>query len=66
MAIDNKTLRRSHDRANGKGPLPLLCARAAAHHLGEDERRGRAGQATETLAVRRPIARHLLRHEATA
>jgi predicted transposase YbfD/YdcC len=33
VAIDGKTLRRSHDRVNGKGPLHLVSAWASANHL---------------------------------
>ncbi len=33
VAIDGKTLRRSHDRANGKGPLHLVSAWASANRL---------------------------------
>jgi predicted transposase YbfD/YdcC len=33
VAIDGKTLRRSHDRAAGKGPLHLVSAWAAANHV---------------------------------
>jgi predicted transposase YbfD/YdcC len=33
VAIDGKTLRRSHDRANGKGPLHLVSAWAGANRL---------------------------------
>jgi len=33
VAIDGKTLRRSHDRARGKGPIQLVSAWAASHHL---------------------------------
>lgn len=33
VAIDGKTLRRSHDRANGRGPLHLVSAWAGANHL---------------------------------
>ena len=33
VAVDGKTLRRSHDRANGKGPLHLVSAWAAANHV---------------------------------
>jgi predicted transposase YbfD/YdcC len=33
VAIDGKTLRRSHDRSNGKGPLHLVSAWASANHL---------------------------------
>ena len=33
VAIDGKTLRRSHDRANGKAPLHLVSAWAAANRL---------------------------------
>jgi predicted transposase YbfD/YdcC len=33
VAIDGKTLRRSHDRINGKGPLHLVSAWASANHL---------------------------------
>lgn len=33
VAIDGKTLRRSHDRADGKGPLHLVSAWAAANHV---------------------------------
>jgi predicted transposase YbfD/YdcC len=33
VAIDGKTLRRSHDRANGQGPLHLVSAWASANHL---------------------------------
>jgi len=33
VAIDGKTLRRSHDRATGKGPLHLVSAWASANHL---------------------------------
>ncbi len=33
VAVDGKTLRRSHDRANGKGPLHLVSAWATANHL---------------------------------
>ena len=32
-AIDGKTVRRSHDRANGQGPLHLVSAWAAEQHL---------------------------------
>jgi predicted transposase YbfD/YdcC len=33
VAIDGKTLRRSHDRTDGKGPLHLVSAWAAANHV---------------------------------
>ena len=33
VAIDGKTLRRSHDRINGQGPLHLVSAWASANHL---------------------------------
>lgn len=33
IAIDGKTVRRSHDRANGQGPLHLVSAWATANHL---------------------------------
>lgn len=33
VALDGKTLRRSHDRINGKGPLHLVSAWASANHL---------------------------------
>jgi predicted transposase YbfD/YdcC len=33
VAIDGKTLRRSHDRAAGKGPLHLVSAWATANHV---------------------------------
>lgn len=33
VAIDGKTLRRSHDRATGTGPLHLVSAWAAANHV---------------------------------
>ena len=33
VAIDGKTLRRSHDRANGRGPLHLVSAWAGANQL---------------------------------
>ena len=33
VAIDGKTLRRSHDRTAGKGPLHLVSAWAAANHV---------------------------------
>ena len=33
VAVDGKTLRRSHDRAAGKGPLHLVSAWAAANHV---------------------------------
>ena len=33
VAVDGKTLRRSHDRCNGKGPLHLVSAWAAANRL---------------------------------
>ncbi len=33
VAVDGKTLRRSHDRANGKGPLHLVSAWAAEQRL---------------------------------
>jgi predicted transposase YbfD/YdcC len=33
VAIDGKTLRRSHDRAAGQGPLHLVSAWAAANHV---------------------------------
>ena len=33
VAIDGKTLRRSHDRANGRGPLHLVSAWASANRL---------------------------------
>ena len=33
VAIDGKTLRRSHDRAAGKGPLHLVSAWASANHV---------------------------------
>lgn len=33
IAIDGKTLRRSHDRANGKGAIHLVSAWASANHL---------------------------------
>jgi predicted transposase YbfD/YdcC len=33
VAIDGKTLRRSHDRANGRGPLHLVSAWAGANRL---------------------------------
>jgi len=32
-ALDGKTLRRTHDRFHGKGPLPLLSAWACGHRL---------------------------------
>jgi predicted transposase YbfD/YdcC len=33
VAIDGKTLRRSHDHAGGRGPLPMVSAWAAANHV---------------------------------
>lgn len=58
VAIDGKTLRRSHDRAAGKGPLHLVSAWATANHvvLGQVAVEAKSNEITAIPALLRVLA----------
>ena len=58
VAIDGKTLRRSHDRADGKGPLHLVSAWAAANGvvLGQLAVDGKSNEITAIPALLQALA----------
>jgi predicted transposase YbfD/YdcC len=58
VAVDGKTLRRSHDRARGQGPLHLVSAWATAHGLvlGQQATAAKSNEITAIPALLRLLA----------